>query len=85
MTFVIFYSDRKRSKTDDKTHRRDVLKHICVMHLENVRKKLLFFKEEKMSFSQNVDRPPFKWLVIEKNEQPTIFQVQICYSVFLVV
>jgi hypothetical protein len=55
------------------------------MHLENVRKKLLFFKEEKMSFSQNVDRPPFKWLVIEKNEQPTIFQVQICYSVFLVV
>jgi len=50
MIFVIFCSDKKRSKTDDKTHRWDVLKHICVMHLEKLRKKLLFFNGEKMFF-----------------------------------
>ena len=47
MTFIIFHGDNKCSKTDVKTHRWDDLKHRCVMHLEKMKKKLLFFNGEK--------------------------------------
>ena len=50
MTFIIFHSDNKCSKTDDKTHKRDVMKHICVMDLEKLTKFFLFFNVEKKYF-----------------------------------
>ena len=50
MTFIIFHSDNKCSKTDDKTHKRDVMKHICVMNLEELRNKFCFFMEKKVFF-----------------------------------
>ena len=66
MTFIIYHSDKKRSKVYDKSHKRDVMKHRCVLNYGKLRLKCLFFNGEKMFFSQNVDRSPFKWWVSEK-------------------
>lgn len=60
MTFIIYHSDSKRSKTHDKTHKRDVMKHRCVMHFEKLINKLLFLTEinlffYKMLFDQHLN------------------------------
>lgn len=50
MTFIILHSDKKRSKANDKSHKRDVMKHRCVLNLEKLRMKKNCFNGEYFIF-----------------------------------